>query len=235
MGAHVFPRWKRQLRLVDCDWLRNCSRYNLGTGLERDRMRDLYLQIERKIIEYLFIFFCCRKKFGWITFIVNLLLYLAFLLPFTALAVNLKINICVLCNYSFCNKTPAIPNGQLVSQSAKYKQQKWTLKNCSANRPNKFSKATIAVRFNLLHVCPSVHGFLFAMSFIPLFLVLSSDFSVSLRGFVADPVVWILINFMIRPASLKRSASAPQGQISLVGTIESNMNHNSLTIMYSSP
>ncbi|CAH3024857.1 unnamed protein product, partial [Porites evermanni] len=53
------------------------------------------------------------KKFGWITFIVNLLLYLAFLLPFTALAVNLKINICVLCNYSFCNETPAIPNGQL--------------------------------------------------------------------------------------------------------------------------
>ncbi|CAH3036391.1 unnamed protein product, partial [Porites lobata] len=52
------------------------------------------------------------KKFGWITFIVNLLFYLAFLLPFTALAVNLKINICVLCNYSFCNKTPAIPNGQ---------------------------------------------------------------------------------------------------------------------------
>ncbi|CAH3024860.1 unnamed protein product [Porites evermanni] len=52
------------------------------------------------------------KKFGWITFIVNLLLYLAFLLPFTTLAVNLKINICVLCNYSFCNETPAIPNGQ---------------------------------------------------------------------------------------------------------------------------
>ena len=87
-------------------------------------MSDLSLLIDRKIIEYLFIFFCYRKKFGWITFIVNLLLYLSFLLPFTALAVNLKINICDLCNYSFCNKTPAIPNGQLVSQSAKYKQQK---------------------------------------------------------------------------------------------------------------
>ena len=69
-------------------------------------------------MEYLFIFFSHRKKFGWITFIVNLLFYLAFLLPFTALAVNLKINICDLCNYSFCNKTPAIPNGQSVSQSA---------------------------------------------------------------------------------------------------------------------
>jgi len=45
------------------------------------------------------------KKFGWITFIVNLCLYLSFLLPFTALAVYLKINILELCDYQFENMT----------------------------------------------------------------------------------------------------------------------------------
>ncbi|XP_068676235.1 transient receptor potential cation channel subfamily A member 1-like isoform X4 [Montipora foliosa] len=49
------------------------------------------------------------KKFGWITFIANLLLYLAFLLPFTALAVYLKSNACDLCNYGYCNTTMKIP------------------------------------------------------------------------------------------------------------------------------
>lgn len=46
-----------------------------------------------------------RKKFGWITFIVNLSLYLAFLLPFTALAVYLKANSLELCGYKFENMT----------------------------------------------------------------------------------------------------------------------------------
>ncbi|XP_027052782.1 transient receptor potential cation channel subfamily A member 1-like [Pocillopora damicornis] len=45
------------------------------------------------------------KKFGWITFIVNLSLYLAFLLPFTALAVYLKANSLELCGYKFENMT----------------------------------------------------------------------------------------------------------------------------------
>ncbi|XP_068726064.1 transient receptor potential cation channel subfamily A member 1-like [Montipora capricornis] len=49
------------------------------------------------------------KKFGWITFMANLLLYLAFLLPFTALAVYLKTNVCDLCSYQFCNTTMQIP------------------------------------------------------------------------------------------------------------------------------
>lgn len=54
---------------------------------------------------FVFIFLFHRKKFGWITFIVNLSLYLAFLLPFTALAVYLKINILELCDYQFENMT----------------------------------------------------------------------------------------------------------------------------------
>ena len=60
----------------------------------------------------------CRKTFGWITFIINLLLYLAFLLPFTALAVYLKINICELCTYSFCNNENQIPENESVSDGA---------------------------------------------------------------------------------------------------------------------
>lgn len=35
----------------------------------------------------------------------------------------------------------------------RYKQHKWTLKNCLAS---KFSKTIIPIRFNRLHVCPSV-------------------------------------------------------------------------------
>ena len=66
----------------------------------------------------IWMFFFNRKKFGWITFIVNLSLYLAFLLPFTALAVYLKINICELCGYQFCNNTVAIPVIQSVSDTA---------------------------------------------------------------------------------------------------------------------
>ena len=45
-----------------------------------------------------------------------------------------------------------------------YKQQ-----NCLAN---KFSKPTIASRFNLLQVCPSVPPFVFSVSFKPSFNVI---------------------------------------------------------------
>lgn len=45
------------------------------------------------------------KKFGWITFTVNLSLYLAFLLPLTGLAVYLKANSVALCGYKFENLT----------------------------------------------------------------------------------------------------------------------------------
>ena len=44
------------------------------------------------------------------------------------------------------------------------KQQKWTLKYCKGN---KFSKTTIAIRFNLRQVCPSVPPFVSAVLFIP--------------------------------------------------------------------
>ena len=45
-----------------------------------------------------------------------------------------------------------------------YKQQKWTLKNCSVN---KFSKTTIKICFNLLQVYQSLLCFLFFVSIIP--------------------------------------------------------------------
>ena len=76
----------------------------------------------------------------------------------------------------------------------RYKQQNWTLKNCWAN---KFSKTTIAVCFNLLHICASVLSLLFDMSFIPSFNVLSGYFDGSLN-LVAVPIVWVLINFLIQ-------------------------------------
>ena len=66
-------------------------------------------------------------------------------------------------------------------------------KNCLAS---KFSKTTIAVRFNfLLQVCPYVPPFLFAMLFIPSFNVWSGYFNVSLN-LVADSTVWIMIIFV---------------------------------------
>ena len=52
-----------------------------------------------------------------------------------------------------------------------------TLKNCF---PNKFSKTTITVRLNLLHVYPPVPHFVFVALFIPYFHVLSSHFYISL-------------------------------------------------------
>ena len=41
----------------------------------------------------------------------------------------------------------------LSISNQKNKQQKWTLKTCKANQ---LSKTTIAIRFNLFQVCPSV-------------------------------------------------------------------------------
>ena len=46
--------------------------------------------------------------------------------------------------------------------------------------PNKFSKTTITVRLNLLHVYPPVPHFVFVALFIPYFHVLSSHFYISL-------------------------------------------------------
>ena len=54
-----------------------------------------------------------------------------------------------------------------------------TLKNCF---PNKFSKTTIAVRLNLLHIYPPVPHFVFVALFIPYFRVLSSYFYISLTS-----------------------------------------------------
>ena len=74
-----------------------------------------------------------------------------------------------------------------------FKRQKWTLKNCQANN---FSKTTIAVRFNPLHVCPFVPPqFLFAVLFIPSCYLFISFFNVSFK-LVTVPTVWILVNFV---------------------------------------
>lgn len=64
--------------------------------------------------------------------------------------------------------------------------------NCWAN---KFSNITIAIRFNLLQVWPSVLPFTFAVLFIPSFDVSSDNFHV-LVNLVAVPTDWILINFV---------------------------------------
>ena len=56
-------------------------------------------------------------------------------------------------------------------------------------------KNHISIRFNLLHVFPSVLSFVFAESFIPPFNVLSGYFYVSLN-LVAVPTAYILVNFM---------------------------------------
>ena len=57
-----------------------------------------------------------------------------------------------------------------------YKQQKWTFKNCQAD---KFSKSSIAIRFDLLQICPSVRSFVFAefikpsLKFLRVFFIIS--------------------------------------------------------------
>ena len=62
-------------------------------------------------------------------------------------------------------------------------------------RHNKFSKPTIAIRFNLLQDCPSVPPFVLAVLFIPSFKFLSGYFYVSLN-LVAVTRVRILIKFL---------------------------------------
>ena len=65
---------------------------------------------------------------------------------------------------------------------------------------NKFSKTTIAIRFNLLQDCPSVATIPFAVFFIPSFHVCRSYFHVSLN-FVA--VLTVLFSFVkFRDAAL---------------------------------
>jgi len=92
------------------------------------------------------------KKFGWITFIVNLSLYLAFLLPFTALAVYLKINICELCGYQFCNNTVPIP----VIQS------EWHDENNACITSNKTVVALhyVVIVFALIHIIKEILQFI---------------------------------------------------------------------------
>ena len=74
----------------------------------------------------------------------------------------------------------------------RYKQQKWTLKNCNVK---KFSKTTVSIRLNLLQVYPSVNPFVFAVLLIPFFNILSGYCHVWLNS-VTVPTVWILINFV---------------------------------------
>ncbi len=48
-------------------------------------------------VVFVVIFFSYRKKFGWLTFAVNLLSYFAFLIPLTSLAVYGRTNEDTLC------------------------------------------------------------------------------------------------------------------------------------------
>ena len=59
------------------------------------------------------------------------------------------------------------------------------VETCSAN---KFSKTTIEIHFNLLHVCPTGLPFVFAMLFITCFNVLSGYFYVLLSVVAVIPL-----------------------------------------------
>ena len=73
----------------------------------------------------------------------------------------------------------------------RYKQQKWTLRNCY--RLTSFQKPTIPIRFKLLLVCPSMPTFVFAVLCVSSFNILSDYFKVFLN-LVAVHTVRILIN-----------------------------------------
>ena len=62
-------------------------------------------------------------------------------------------------------------------------------------RLTSFQNPTTEIRFNLLHVCPFVPTFVFAVLLLPSFNVLSGYFFVSLNS-VAVPTVRILIEFV---------------------------------------
>ena len=53
---------------------------------------------------------------------------------------------------------------------------------------NMFVKITIAIPFNILQVCPSVASFVFTVSFLPSFNVLSCYFCVSINLEAVAPV-----------------------------------------------
>ena len=90
-------------------------------------------------------------------------------------------------NHSFC-QTKYVCKHYI----SRYKQQKWTLKNCLAN---KFTKTTVTIRFNLFRVFPSVSTFVLAVSFILSSNFLSAYFNISLC-LAADASVGILINLV---------------------------------------
>ena len=73
-------------------------------------------------------------------------------------------------NDSYAMKLEKLPLNDKITASClqhiivNYKQQKGTLKNCEVN---KFSKATIEIRFSLLQVYQSLLSFVFVVSFTP--------------------------------------------------------------------
>ena len=73
-------------------------------------------------------------------------------------------------NDSYAMKLEKLPLKDKITASClqhiivNYKQQKGTLKNCEVN---KFSKATIEIRFSLLQVYQSLLSFVFVVSFTP--------------------------------------------------------------------
>ena len=93
----------------------------------------------------------------------------------------------------------------------RYKRQKWTLhvKTLSVGE-QVFKWPTIAIRFNLLQVCPSMPPFVFTVLFlIPSSNFLSGNFNVSLN-LVAALNVWILLNFLPKTAPLMRHPTNEQ-------------------------
>ena len=98
-------------------------------------------------------------------------------------------NILWMTKLQFCQTNIPPPPNHYFNR---YKQQKWTLKNCNVK---KFSKTTVSIRLNLLQVYPSVPPFVFVVLSIHSFNILSGYCYVWLNS-VTVPTVWILINFV---------------------------------------
>ena len=89
-----------------------------------------------------------------------------------------------------CVKQTYLP--RIISNIRKNKNEVWkTVKLTS------FQKTRTAIRFNLLHICPSVCPFVFTLLFISSYHVLNSYLYVSI-SLVAVLAVWSVMNFQIK-------------------------------------
>ena len=108
-------------------------------------------------------------------------------------------------NYLWMTK-PQFRVKQIVTQ-ALYQTLKTTKKNLKRLSGKEVFKTTIAIRFNLLQVCPTMPTFVFSALLIPSFNVLSSYFHFSLN-LVTDFTVWILTQplqiYLWNPSAFKK-------------------------------